>query len=127
MSDARFDIWPVLEHYGWDLPSPRGVWQSIKCGAHDDSHASCRISQEAGQVKCLACDFKGDAIDVVRYYEKVNYPDAVRRCEELTEGSDRNVLQSSRGYSRLPSRTRDKRRSRAYTPPRLRQRTNDRT
>ena len=79
MTEARFDIWPVLEHYGWDLPSPRGSWQSVRCHAHEDKHASCRISQDSGQVKCLACNFKGDAIAVVQHYEGVNYPDAVRR------------------------------------------------
>ena len=67
----QFDIWPVLEHYGWTLPAPRGVWQSVRCHVHDDKHASCRVSQDAGVIKCLGCEFKGSAIDVVRHYEGI--------------------------------------------------------
>ena len=123
---ARFDIWPVLEHYGWTLPPARGVWQSIKCGAHSDSHASCRINSEAGQVKCLACDFAGDAIEVVKYYERTEYKDAVARCEELTGSSDKRVSTTTRRGSEVSDGSRYQQRRGKYTPSRLRARTDDR-
>lgn len=121
MTDTpRFEIWPVLEHYGWELPAPRGTWQSIKCGAHEDSHASCRVSSDEGYVKCLACDFHGDAIDVVRHYEGIGFRAAVSRCEELTGGSDTGVSRPNRGSRSVPSRSRYQSRNRQYVPPRLR-------
>ncbi|OUX88360.1 MAG: hypothetical protein CBC03_09060 [Pseudoalteromonas sp. TMED43] len=126
MTEAQFDIWPVLEHYGWELPSPRGSWQSVKCQIHNDTHASCRVSYDAGRVKCLACDFRGDAIQVVQHYEGLSYKDAVSRCEEVSERGSGDVLQSSRRYSRLPSKSRNRRVRNSYTPPRLRQRPGDR-
>ncbi len=126
MTDARFDIWPVLEHYDWELPAPRGTWQTVKCGAHDDSHQSCRISSDAGKVKCLACGFSGDAIDVVQHYEGIGYRDAVSRCEEITGASDGLVSQSSRPRRTVSGKSRYQRRDREYVPPRLRRGTDDR-
>lgn len=120
MTEARFDIWPVLEHYDWQLPAPRGVWQTVKCGAHDDSHMSCRISSDAGQVKCLACGFAGDAIDVVKHYEGIGYKDAVRRCEELTGGSDTHVSGTNRRSRNVSGKSRYQSKRRPYVPPRLR-------
>ena len=96
MKERRFDIWPVLEHYGWNMPHARGGWQPIKCKEHGDTHASASVSHDAGVIKCMACDFGGDAITIVRYYEGLGYRDAVSRCEEITGTGDRSVLQSSR-------------------------------
>lgn len=86
--DARFDIFPVLAYYDWDLPSPRGVWQTVKCFAHSDSHASCRISSDIGQVFCQACGFKNDAIGVVQHYDGISYKEAVAKCELITGAAD---------------------------------------
>ncbi len=120
MTERRFDIWPVLEQHGWSLPNPRGGWQSVKCGEHGDSHASARINFDIGRVKCLACDFGGDAIDVIKYYEGLGYRDAVRRCEEITGGGDSDVPRSGRTRSGVSSGSRYSSRSSVYTPSRLR-------
>ena len=110
MTDARFDIFPVLEYYEWELPSPRGVWQTVKCFAHPDSHASCRISSDIGQVFCQACGFKQDAIGVVQHYEALGYKEAVAKCELITGAADSGQALSKGG------RKVDKKNKRAYVP-----------
>ncbi len=117
-----FDIHQVLEHYGWPLPGERTGWVTVKCGAHDDSHQSCRINSDNGYVLCMACGFPkdgkaGDAIDVVRYYEGVGYRDAVRRCEDITGGS---AGSGNPKRGRSYSGSRGDARNRKYIPPRLR-------
>jgi len=109
----KFSIWPVLEHYGWELPAPRGGFQSVKCSKHGDTHNSASVSEESNYVFCHACDFKGDAIDVVMAYEGIGFKDAVRRCEEIAGGG------ATMG-DKLRSGGRDKRGGRSYKPPRLR-------
>ena len=130
MSDD-FDIHLVLESYGWDLPAARTGWVTVKCGAHDDSHQSCRISSDTGYVLCMACGFPkggkaGDAIDVVRHYEGTGYRDAKRRCEELTGGSKLGVSRTGGHGSRVSGSSRGDARNRKYVPPRLRRGTDDR-
>lgn len=120
MTEARFDIWPVLEHYGWDLPGARGVWQTVKCGAHDDGHKSCRISSDAGHVKCMACGFSGDAIDVVRHYEGVGFKDAVAICEGITGGSGNAVSAGSGVRGSVSGKSRTQSSGRRYSAPRIR-------
>jgi len=108
----KFSIWTVLEFFGWDLPAPRGGWQSIKCEKHGDTHNSASISEEAEFIFCHACDFKGDAINVVMIYEGVSFGEAKSRCTEIT-GSDIQAT-ARRGGGR------DRRGARSYKPPRLR-------
>ena len=108
----KFPIWPVLEFFGWDLPAPRGGWQSIKCEKHGDKHNSASISEEAQFIFCHACEFKGDAIDIVIIYEGVSFNEAKLRCEEITGNEMPSI--SGRGGAR------DKRGARSYKPPRLR-------
>ena len=131
MSDHSFDIHQVLEHYGWNLPAERTGWVTVKCGAHDDSHQSCRINHDTGYVLCMACGFPrdgkaGDAVNVVRYYEGCGYKDAVRRCQELTGGSELGVPRTGGRRRGVPSSSRGDARNRKYVPPRLRSRTDDR-
>ena len=111
--EPKFPIWPVLEHYGWDLPSPKHGWTMVKCEKHGEKHSSAAVNEEQGYVFCHACEFKGDAIDVVMIYEGVGFKDAVRKCEEIT-GGVAILSQEGRGA------TRDKRGARSYKPPRLR-------
>ena len=84
--DPKFPIWPVLEYYGWDLPSPKQGWTMVRCEKHGDKHSSASVNEETGYVFCHACDLKGDAIAIVQIYEGVGFKDAVRKCEEITGG-----------------------------------------
>ena len=128
--DRRFDIAPVLEYYGWDVPYERSGWVKVRCqtGAHTDSNPSASINFDTGRIKCFACDFKGDAISVVQFYEEgLGYVDAVKRCEEVTGGSDQSLRTSGRtdrGVSRGARSDGDRR---IYTPPWVRSRSAGRT
>ena len=84
MTEAQYDIWPVLEHYGWDVGAPRYGWVTVKCGIHDDSHASCRVNNELGALACMACGFKGDTIKLIRHMEGCSYVEAVRIAKKLS-------------------------------------------
>ncbi len=109
-------IWLLLEKYGWDLPSPRTGWQTVKCHAHKDSHASCRLNHDLNAAKCQACDFHGDLIKIVRFYEgsTLSFREAVNIIESLTNTTTRTTGRYTPYGARKT--TDDK----AYVPPRLR-------
>ena len=81
---VTFELWPILEHYGWMLPSPKTGWFTVKCGIHDDSHASCRVNNDEGVLACMACGFKGDTIKLIRHMEGCSYVEAVRIAEQIS-------------------------------------------
>jgi len=123
----QYDIYAVLAHYGWDLPGERSGWVSVRCGAHEDGHASCRISGDTGYVLCMACSFPkdgkaGDAIDVVRHYEGTGFRDSKRRAEEITAAGGRVVSRSTGASRSVSDGSRGNGRNRKYVPPRLRER-----
>jgi len=117
-------LYPLLEHYGWDLGSPRMGWHTVKCGAHKDSKASCRVNDEIGAAKCQACDFGGDLIKIVRYYEgEIEFNAAVKIIEEATGRVSERVSSGSSGRtSRSPvsPRSRNNRGDSTFVSPRLR-------
>ena len=79
----KFSIGEVLEHYGWDIPYERSGWVKTHCqaGLHDDRNPSASINFDEGYVKCFACDFGGDAINVVQFYEEgIGFP---RCCQQM--------------------------------------------
>lgn len=121
--DAIYDIHAVLAHYGWELPGERTGWVSVRCGEHDDSHASCRINYDLGAVACLGCGFKGDAISVIRQKEQVSYREAVRIAEEITAAGGGEVRRERGGRRRVSDSPRYNASSRAYIPPGRRSRT----
>ncbi len=128
MSDMVLDIHAVLEAFGWELPGERSGWVTVKCGAHEDSHQSCRISADTGYVLCMACGFPkdgkaGDAIDVVRHYEGTGFRESKRRAEEITAAGGREVPLSTGASRAVSDGSRGNSRNRRYTPPRLRERT----
>lgn len=118
--DYTFELWPILEHYGWDLPAPRTGWVTVKCHAHKDSHASCRVNNDLGAAKCQACDFGGDAIKIIQFYEGCGFRDAVRIAESLTGASGASRRGSGWTGRSVSSGPRDRSSDRAYVPPRLR-------
>lgn len=121
---AEGTVQSVLEHYGWDLPSPRHGWYTVKCGAHKDSRASCRINQEKNAVICQACGFSGDLIKIVRHYEgEKSYREVVAIIEEVSGNLNTEVLRGSsgvRGRNLVSSGKRDKRGNSTFISPRLR-------
>ena len=104
-------------------PPARAVgWVSVRCGEHDDHHASARINADLGAVKCLVCDFGGDVISVIRQKEQCNYREAVAIAQALT-GDEHGDVRSQRGSGRaVPGSPRNRPADRRYSPPRLRSR-----
>ena len=115
-------LYAILEHYGWSLREPRSGWYTIKCEAHKDSHASCRVSFDVGQIFCQACDLHGDAISVIQHYDNLGFLDAVRKYEEVTGSKGTLLRGAGRGGASVPRGPRDRSGDRAYVPPRSRQR-----
>lgn len=115
-------LWKLLEHYGWDLPSPRYGWQTVKCNAHNDHRASCRVNNQVNAAKCQACDFQGDVISIVYYYEKkeVGLAHALRVIEEITGERGGNVSGNTRFRSAVSGGSRNKQRNSTFVSPRLR-------
>ena len=120
MTDEGFDIIAILEHYGWELRGPRVGWYSTRCYEHDDAHASATINVEVGAVKCMACDFKGNAVSIVAQKEGLNYRDAISRAKELSGTSNSNLYRSPTASPRVSGRQGHNRGDRPYLPPRLR-------
>ena len=114
---------PVLIHYGWNIPDEIRTWRTVRCGVHEDTHGSCRVTDT--YVYCQACGFKGDAVDIVKHYEGLGFSDAVNRAAELAGVSDSTVRGGTGGRygsSDLPRGSRAHRRSRPWSPNRLRTR-----
>ena len=102
MTDEGFDIIAILEHYGWVLRGARTGWYSTRCYEHDDAHASATINVQVGAVKCMACDFKGNAVSIVANKEGLNYRDAIARAKELSgTGDSRPIPLTYRKPSRI--------------------------
>ena len=68
---ARVPIENVLQRYGIQVHTNR----NIKCFVHDDSSPS--MSVKNGKVKCFACQWSGNVIDVVQHFERCNARTAI--------------------------------------------------
>ena len=123
----NFDIVPVLENYGFKIPMGKRGWFTVKCMAHDDSVASCRVNTDEGLVACMACDLKGNAISVVKYMDGVDYKDAVRRCQELTGRRNPGIRESDQRNMPLSGRSRNNSKHGGFVSPRLREGSRGRT
>lgn len=79
---AKNKLFEVLRHYGYK--GKKGVGrQSILCPFHDDRHPSGSANWETGRFLCFACDYRGNALDLVMQKEGCDLDDAVRRVELL--------------------------------------------
>ncbi|MCR5490973.1 MAG: DNA primase [Bacilli bacterium] len=58
------------------------------CPFHDDKHPSLSISKEKQIFKCFVCGTAGNAITFVQRYEKISYPEAVRKVAEIANFHD---------------------------------------
>lgn len=72
----------VLEYYGADIPPGAGGsrWVSLRCPFHDDRTPSA--STDGVRFRCFAGCVEGDIVDVVRWAEGLELPEAVRWIEE---------------------------------------------
>ena len=58
------------------------------CPFHDDKHPSLSISKEKQIFKCFVCGTAGNAITFVQKYEKISYPEAIRKVAEIANFHD---------------------------------------
>ena len=118
------DLYEVLVHYDWSNPVPRSGWQPMKCGVHDDTHASAGVNYDKERVNCFACGFRGDVYDVIMYEEGCDFRAARKIGERFLGATDEQIRG---GSARLTSRgsprgSGDSPRRRGWVPIRLRQR-----
>ncbi len=61
------------------------------CPFHDDKNPSLDISREKQIFKCFVCGNGGNAIHFVQQYEKITFPEAVRKTAELVGFTDERL------------------------------------
>ena len=78
---AQTDIVDVVGHY---LPLKKsGANFVCVCPFHDDKNPSMSVSPSRGIFHCFSCKAGGDAIKFVMDYEKLSYPEAVKKIAGL--------------------------------------------
>jgi DNA primase len=74
----------VLDHYGVKYIHKSG-FQKTRCPVHDDSSPSFTVDLDTGAWKCHACHAKGgDALQLIRVKEDCSFPEALKKCAEIT-------------------------------------------
>jgi hypothetical protein len=72
----------VLDFYGIQYRHVFG-WQSILCPIVPETRPSCRISLDGG-FKCMSCGAEGgDAIDLIRAREQLDFTEALDFCRRV--------------------------------------------
>ena len=110
MSQHDNEWWALLLELVFDKYEvaylPTATEQSIKCPVHDDRNPSASANLETGVWVCYTCGSSGNAIHIVQELEGLSAEDAYDYCEELLDGSGREV---SGGSDWIPSRRVSKR------------------
>ena len=110
------DIATILEHYGVRI-SHRHGWIACRCIIHDDRHASAAYNLDKQAYNCLVCNLLGDVYDLVSRKEGLDFVNAKRFAERITNGNSRKILNlSNTTGSLLPFGTRHNTGSRKYVP-----------
>src|SRR6185312_3594500 len=95
----KFPIGPVYEELTGDtLPRETGRLK-ILCPVHSENRPSAVIDLDANRWSCFGCGEHGDAIDLVRLIEGVEFAEAYKRAATIS-GDENGVVPSS------PSRAR---------------------
>ena len=102
----KYSIKDVLTYYNAKIPNKGFGWKKMKCCFHDDSHASAQVNFEDEYFMCFACGVKGDAIDIIKYKEGVEYAEAVKFAETILDKSSTNVRKAHRKSVKLFGRER---------------------
>ncbi len=77
----RLDIVEVVGHY-LELKRSGASFKAV-CPFHDDSNPSLHVSPAKQMYHCFVCEAGGDAINFVREYEKLNYPETIERLASM--------------------------------------------
>ncbi len=92
---TKFPIGPVLEEFGFYLSRTTGRY-SVKCMFHDDKVASGSVDFGSQRYVCFACGVSGDAVDLLREHERLDFAEAVERAAAITGVRDGRVSDESR-------------------------------
>jgi len=113
---SKPDIALVLEHYGVNVIDKHG-WVPCKCVIHDDAMASAAYNLDNQAYNCLVCQVLGDVYTLVQAKEGLDFKDAKRKAETITNGISRKILQQSNTTgSLLPRGTGANQRGGKYIP-----------
>lgn len=82
----------VLDHYGLK-PNKNKM---LLCPFHEDKKPSLQVNLESNFYKCHACDKKGDQIQFVQDYEKLNKREAILKCVTMIEISPISKVKSQK-------------------------------
>ena len=75
-------------------------WSKVLCPFHSETNASATINIELNKFHCFVCDVKGDAIDIIRHEEGVNFVIAKRRLQEILGDSSEELRSKPKRVSR---------------------------
>ena len=82
-------------------------WKPYRCPFHNDRDASGSVNSEKQVFNCHAADCpKGNAVQVLMQWEKLNYREAVERAETISGASLGNVRSESGRRGRMAGGTR---------------------
>ena len=102
----KFSIKETLNYYKGQVPKSGFGWKKMKCCFHDDSHASAQVNFQDEYFMCFACGVKGDAIDLIKYKEGIEYAEAVKFAETIFNKSGTDVRKTHRKSVKLFGRER---------------------
>lgn len=91
------DLGKILDFYGVAYRNQSG-WHNILCPVHSERNPDCGVNLDAGRIKCHACGFRGDGLDLIMELEGVSLAEAIDRCEQ--EGYIRGDSSIHRGPPR---------------------------
>ena len=74
----RNDLAEVVSEHGIELRR-RGRTLFGLCPFHEEKTASLAISREAGLFHCFGCGVSGDVVGFLVKFQKVSFPEALRR------------------------------------------------
>lgn len=110
-----FPISPILESYG-GVPAVEGLgWKPYRCPFHDDRDASGSVNTQKQVYNCHAADCpKGNAVQVLMQYERMDYASAVERAAEISGASDTYVRRESGRRGRMAGGSRNRSGARSF-------------
>jgi DNA primase catalytic core len=84
---SRTDLAALVMSRGVELTKRGGNLMGL-CPFHDDTEPSLSVNPEKNLWHCFGCGAGGDAIRFVEMFDKLDFPDAVRKLAEGIPGAD---------------------------------------
>lgn len=92
-TSETYDILPILYAYGMERePIGRRAW----CPFHADSTPSASVDLDKQLFYCHVCGIGGDAITLIRERSGADYPTALAKAQELSQGMPQPVRRTTK-------------------------------